>query len=148
MNRIRPSSALQAAVLLCFLLIGAVGCALFSVKKFEPGGAYVSTDTSAAMPELYAMDSGFDLTYEAVDLVFKYEKDNRMALWAVSPRIKHEVDKLRVQASQVWLDYAVARQAYLSTPIPANLSALKVAVVKLQQINTALISVITTKGGS
>jgi len=100
------------------------------------------------MPELYAMDSGFDLTYEAVDLVFKYEKDNRMALWAVSPRIKHEVDKLRVQASQVWLDYAVARQAYLSTPIPANLSALKVAVVKLQQINTALISVITTKGGS
>lgn len=131
-------------LLIPFLLL--TGCGLLDKNKFEPGGSYAQTDTTAAMPELYASDASFDLAYKALDLTFKYEHQNRAALWAISPKIKHRLDELRANASQVWLDYAVARQAYLATPTAANLSTLQTVLGKLQQLNSSALTVIASKG--
>ena len=120
------------------------GC--LAPSKFEPGGAYAASETQAAMPELYATDASFDLAYKALDLTFKYEKDNRLALWSVSPKIKHGIDDLRKEASQVWLDYAVARQAYLQMPVAGNLTPLQTALAKLAQLNNTALTIIAKKG--
>lgn len=147
--KLKPESIFQALVLTLALLLGAMlfnGCGLLSAKKFEPGGAYANTDTTAATPELYASDAAFDLAYRALDVTFKYERDNRAALWAISPKIKHSLDGLRESATQVWLDYAVARKAYLATPTTANLSALQTVLGKMQQANAAALAVIASKG--
>lgn len=138
---------LHIAFTCALLLAFSNGCLLTNPdKKFEPGGAYAKTATTAAMPELFAADSAFDLAYKALDTTFKYERDNRAALWSVSPKIKHTLDALRPQASQAWLDYAVARQAYLATPTAANLSPLQTALGKLQQLNSTALAVIARKG--
>jgi outer membrane PBP1 activator LpoA protein len=135
----RILSFLFAAVLLS-------GCALFSPDKFEPGGAYAKSETLAAMPELYATDAAFDIAWRACDIAFLYEKNNRAALWQLSPKIKKRTDEIRVEASQVWLDYAVARQAYLSNPIQANLAALQSSLARLQQLNIVALTIIQSKG--
>jgi len=140
--KIKTVSIFQAVALLVLL----TGCGLFAKNKFEPGGAYAKTETTAAMPELYAADASFDLAYKALDVTFKYEKQNRTALWAISPKIKHRLDELRAGASQVWLDYAVARQAYLAAPTAANLSTLQTVLGKLQQLNSSALTVISSKG--
>lgn len=140
--KIKFTSILHALTLVALL----TGCGLLAKKKFEPGGSYAQTDTTAAMPELYASDASFDLAYKALDLTFKYEHQNRAALWAISPKIKHRLDELRANASQVWLDYAVARQAYLATPTAANLSTLQTVLGKLQQLNSSALTVIASKG--
>lgn len=128
------------------MLLLVCGCGLLRGDKFEPGGAYAKTETSAAMPDLYVTDAAFDLAFKSLDTTFKFERDNRAALWVISPKIKHALDGLRVEASQVWLDYAAARQAYLSVPIAANLDTVRLALAKLQQINATALAVIATKG--
>lgn len=133
------SGLLTALVLL-------TGCALFSADKFEPGGAYAKTATAAAMPDLYVTDAAFDLAWKSVNTAFKFEQDNRATLWVISPKIKHSLDAIRPEASQVWLDYAAARQAYLTMPIAANMDALRAALAKLQQYNTTALAVMATKG--
>jgi len=132
--------------LLAALVLLAGGCGLLQKDKFAPGGAYAQTETRAAMPDLYVTDSAFDLCYKSLDATFKYEEANEAALWVISPKIKHSLDAIRPEASQVWLDYAVARQAYLSVPIEANLNALRTSLAKLQQYNTTALAVIATKG--
>lgn len=119
------------------------GC---STPKFETGGAYAATAVAPAMPELYIADSAFDLAYQAIDLSFKYEKQNRATLWQISPKIKQKMDGFRGEASQVWLDYAVARQAYLSVPTQPNLNELTAITSKLAGINAAVLAVIANKG--
>ena len=119
------------------------GCALFSEKKFEAGGAYAATESAAAMPELYLTDTAYDATYAALKVVFDYEKANRATLWKMNPKIKHELDKLRDQVWLVTVDYARARTAYIANPIPANLGTAKTALAKLGQLNTAALAVIT-----
>jgi len=130
-------------ILLVLCLIGQ-GCV--TNTRLEPGGAYSQSATAAAMPELFVMDSSFDLAYSALDTTFKFERNNRTMLWAISPNIKHTLDKLRVEASRVKLDYAIARQAYLANSIQTNLDALTTALTKLQAINIAALTVIQTKG--
>lgn len=115
-------------------------------KRLEAGGAYSQTATSAALPELFVLDSSFDVAYDALDTTFKFERANRTMLWAISPNIKHSLDKLRVEASQVKLDYAIARQAYLANSIQTNLDALTTALTKLQAVNIAALTVIQNKG--
>lgn len=132
--------------LMLALALLAGGCGMLQKNKFEPGGAYAQTETRAAMPDLYVTDSAFDLCYKSLDATFKYEEANEAALWVISPKIKHSLDAIRPQASQVWLDYAVARQAYLSVPIEANMDKLRTALAKLQQFNTTALAVIATKG--
>jgi len=128
-------------ILGCILLTGCVTGA-----RLETGGPYAATATQAAQPELFVMDSSFDVAYAALDTVFRYEQTNRKALWAISPDIKHSLDKVRIESQRVRLDYAIARTAYKATPTPANLDGLSEALAKLQSLNSAALAVIATKG--
>jgi len=139
MNKLFLSLAITATLLLS-------GCGAINGDKFEAGGAYAATETAPAMPELYTADSAFDLAYKALDLTFKYERDNRAVLWKISPKIKQKLDGYRSEASQVWMDYAVARQTYLTTPTTANLDAISVITGKLAKLNAAALAVIANKG--
>jgi hypothetical protein len=125
----------------CIMFTGCVTGA-----RLETGGPYAASATQAAMPELFVLDSSFDVAYAALDTVFRYEQANRQALWAISPDIKHALDKVRLEAQRVRLDYAIARTAYIATPTPLNLDGLSEALAKLQSLNSAALAVITTKG--
>lgn len=138
----------QILSILLLLSLFASGCALFNQQKLETGGAYAASETQAAMPELYAIDSSFDLAYTALDTAFKYEKANRTALWAINPMIKKRMDALRVEAQRVNIDFAVARQTYLANPVPGNLSTLNQVLGKLQAANAVALTVIQMKGAN
>ena len=120
------------------------GCQLG--ERLETGGPYAATTTAAAMPELFAADSSFDLAYAALDTAFHYEKDNRLTLWAISPDIKHNLDYMRIESQRIVLDYAIARQAYLAAPGPGTLTSLQTVLNKLLAANQAVLAVIATKG--
>ncbi len=137
---------LFSLTLIASLLVSGCGALTNADAKFEPGGSYARTETAAAMPELYATDSAFDLAYKGLDLTFKYEHDNRLLFWGISPKIKKTLDGMRIEASQVWFDYAVARQSYLALPIPANITPMEIALKKLNQINSSALAVIAKKG--
>jgi hypothetical protein len=128
-------------ILGCVLLAGCVTGA-----RLETGGPYAESATQAAMPELFVLDSGFDLAYSALDAAFRYEKNNRAALWLISPDIKHSMDKLRLEAKRVVLDYAIARTAYKANPVSVNLDMVSAALAVLQNVNNAALAVIATKG--
>lgn len=130
------------SVLLCGTM---VGCGLFKKDKLEAGGAYAGNATNAPMQELYAIDATFNLVHSALTGVFDYERNNRQALWVISPDIKHTLDKIRVEASRAKLDFATARSAYKANPTPANLSAVNTALSKLQRAQAAALKVIPLK---
>jgi hypothetical protein len=118
------------------------GCALFSGKKFEAGGAYAGTESVAAMPDLYLADASFDAAYAAFKVVSNYEQANRATLWKLNPNIKHELDKLRDDVWKVTVDYARARTAYIANPVPANLDAARTAAAKLGQYSSVALTTI------
>lgn len=130
--------------LLSGLLLLGMGCV--TEKRLEAGGAYAASATQAAQPELFALDASFDLAYTALDASFKYERDNRVLLWKLSPNIKKSMDKLRQEAGTVRGDYALARTVYLEQPTPAGLAELEAALSKLQKANLAALTVIEKKG--
>lgn len=139
-----PKFHWPAALLLTCLLALLTGCV--TGKRLETGGAYAATDAAPSHAELYVTDASFDLAYSALDTVFKYERGNRISLWAISPNIKHALDKLRLEAAVVVQDYALARQTYLAAPSPANLEPLTQLIARLQAANTAALAVIANKG--
>lgn len=143
-NTIPGVPKLPLLFLLAAIGLGLSGCV--TGARLEAGGPYAASPTQAAMPELFVLDSSFDLAYTALDVVFKYEKSNRAALWQISPDIKHSIDKLRLEAQRVVLDYSLARTAYLASPEPELLDSLSIAVSKLQALNSAALAVISTKG--
>lgn len=121
-------------------------------KRLEPGGAYaplpvtdpvtgVVTAQVADMP-FYTVDAGFAMAYATLDGVFKWERDNRMALWSVSPNIKHTLDQLRPRASAVVVEYVQARAAYKKLPVPANLTVMQQVLAKMQQLLAAANAVV------
>ena len=120
------------------------GCV--SSNRLESGGPYAATATAPAMPELFAADSTFDLAYSALDATFRYEKANRLALWAISPNIKHNLDYMRIESQRIVADYALARHAYLAAPTAGTLGSLQTVLNKLLAANQAALAVIATKG--
>jgi hypothetical protein len=126
------------------------GC---SSTKLEPGGAYAPVDISGNAivkpdPAFYIVDAAYAVAYATVDGVFKFEADNRLFLWQVSPDFKHALDKLRPEALKVRDDYARCRLAYKANPVPANLTQLQAALAKVQQVTAtaaALLPTVTTK---
>ncbi len=119
------------------------GC---KTSRLEPGGAYSPVTTNAdgtltftQQPDvgLYAADAGFELAYAAIETAFKFERDNRVMLWKLSPQIKHGLDSIRPLAVQVKFKYAIARQAYLQSPIPANLDALNTVLAEVRSLSAA-----------
>jgi hypothetical protein len=97
------------------------------------GVAEVAPDYS-----FFIVDSGFDLAASTIDGVFKFERENRAALFKLSPAIKHDLDTLRPQVLSVEKDYLKARAAYMANPVPANVSTLQTILGKVQQLVAAV----------
>jgi hypothetical protein len=116
----------------CLLLIAfPLGCA-----HLEPGGAYAPIGQQPDKA-FYLADGSFDIAYSSVDAVFKFESDNRAYLWAVSPNIKHTLDKIRPLALDAATRYAKARAAYIAQPTPTGLTTLQLILTEIQKITSA-----------
>lgn len=115
-----------------------------------PGGAYAPTVfttnattgviTTNQMPSdmaFYITESTFILAASTIDTAFRFERDNRAALWKLSPDIKHTLDKIRPDATQAVNAYAAARKVYMANPTPAGLDMLNTIMAKAQQIASA-----------
>jgi len=138
------------SVLFCLPLIGALLFGAGCQSTLEQGGAYapvaLTTNAEGQVSTLaviapdkafYAVEGTFLTTYAMLDAVFKFEKDNRTMLWAISRDIKHTLDKLRTEADAVVLQYGKARAAYLANPTPAGLTAMNTAIAKTKQLAAA-----------
>lgn len=107
--------------------------------RLQPGGAYAPTTNGVPVTQpdyaFYVTDAAYDLAYSTIDGAFKFEQDNRITLWKITPKIKHALDDIRPKASQVNQQYLAARTAYMLHPVPANLSALQSLLAKMQQLS-------------
>jgi hypothetical protein len=79
--------------------------------RLEPGGSYAPVDATGAytvQPDLpfYQVDAAFAFAYSALDAAFKFESDNRVMLWKISPEIKHSLDRIRPDAVTARNQYA------------------------------------------
>lgn len=112
-----------------------------------PGGAYSTTDTNGVptmTPDVafYVADAAYQIAYNTLDAVFTFERNNRLYLWGVSPKIKQTLDSIRPQAVQVNADYLRARAAYMLNPIPTNLTTIQSILAHIQQLMATAIAVI------
>lgn len=121
-------------------------------STLEQSGAYapdpVTNAVSGAVTQVTAdkpffiADGAFYLAYSAIDAAFTFERDNRATLWALSPDIKHALDKIRPDAVVARNSYIAARKGYLANPTPAGLSDLQFALAKIQQLQSAATAVL------
>jgi hypothetical protein len=140
--RIRKLIGITALSLMTLGLIG-TGC---HRATLQPGGAYSPGTTNDAgifiptqMPDItfYQIDAAFDLAYSTVDAAFKFERDNRLLLWKVSPQIKHTLDTIRPKAQDISVRYLLARSVYLMSPTPAGLTKLQSILSEISNIAVA-----------
>lgn len=126
---------LLAGLLAAGLAFGAVGC---KSPKLEAGGAYAPTNAVGLVVYqdvgLAVADATYKFTYEATLAVFRFEREHRAELWAISPKIKAELDQLRPKVVDVNRRWALARHAYKANPTPAGLSTLKTILSELQRL--------------
>lgn len=117
------------------LLLGAAGC---KTPRLEPGGAYAPTNEVGTViyndVGLAVADAAYKFTYETTLSVFRFERDHRAELWALSPKVKQELDRLRPQVVDVNKRWALARSAYKANPTPAGLSTLQTILSELQRL--------------
>jgi len=141
--------AAKGAVLL--LLAGAVtlsGCA--GNSRLQQGGAYapvtlVGTNiVTAQTPDygFFVVDASFQLAYRTLDATLQFERDNRIALWNLDPKIKTSLDAIRPKAWSLVQQYAAARAVYISNPIPAGLSSLENILAQVQRLNATVVAAI------
>ena len=130
------------AAALCLGIVAGFGCK----QTLEQGGAYAPVTTNAAgqieviqAPDLafFEVDFAFDALYNLADTAFSFERNNRAVLWKLSPDIKHTLDQVRPSFDQAAREYALARQAYLQNPIPANLDTLGTILARMKAISAA-----------
>jgi hypothetical protein len=136
---------LEFTAIACLSLVILFGPAAGCKSTPAPGGFYAPTNAlgqAASAPDkaFYVADGSFATAYAALDATFTFERENRTALWKVSPSIKHALDDLRPKAVEARNIYIAARQAYLANPVPANLTALKTALTRVQQLSAAVVA--------
>ena len=106
--------------------------------RLEPGGAYAPTNSVGQVvysdTGLMLSDASYKLAYETVGAVFKFERDNRIAIWKLSPVVKSELDNLRPQVVDIDRRWAMARKTYRSNPTPAGLTAVQSILSEIQRI--------------
>jgi hypothetical protein len=138
----------------CWFALMLAGICLLTIPgctpSLVPGGDYNPAFTNAAgavtsAPDyaLFASDKAFELAYVMLDSAFKMERENRVALWNLSPQIKKSMDELRVKAVRIKQEWATARKAYLSSPAPESLSTLQGVLAEIQRLSAAASTVIT-----
>lgn len=112
------------------IAIALQGC---GTPKLAAGGVYAPAGQVADL-QLYQADVAYSLAFGTLDSAFRFERENRTTLWKLSPQIKKSLDAIRPDAWQANQHWAVARQAYITSPVPANLTAIQVIVAKVQQL--------------
>lgn len=135
----KANQSWTAAVIATLALSGALlftGC---SSTRLESGGAYAPTDTNGAATvaadlEFYQVDLAYKVAWQSIDTAFVFEKQNRVALWKLSPYIKRALDSIRPQAVEADRLYHVARAAYEANPTPDGLNMLQSVLDKAQQL--------------
>jgi len=145
-----PSQGTLGKLLNLLLLVGLISCCSMihtgCKSTLAIGGAYApgTNGISTTQPDLafYLTDSSYDVAYAALEAAFKFERDNRPALWSLSPIIKQTLDKIRPTALQASNEYLLARAAYMANPVPANLSGLQTALAKMQQLTATAIAIL------
>lgn len=141
MKRLLAALVLTAVLALAFVT---PGC---KTSTLEPGGAYSPTNAVGEVVHndigLAMSDASYKFAYESALTVFQFEKDNRAALWAVSPEIKHTLDKARPVVVDINVRWAVARRSYRQNPTPASADALTAIVSEMQRLLPAVQSAIT-----
>lgn len=119
-------------------------CALGCISRLEPGGAYAPVNAAGvAVPDkpFLIADAAYQIAHKSGLAVFQFEKDNRLALWKISPSIKHTLDKWRPQFDKANKDYLTQRHVYKLNPCTENLDTLTGLLQKLQQVTTTVQSV-------
>lgn len=146
--------ALTYALLILAPILGTTALVNGCHRTLQPGGAYYpGTTTTVVNPDgttttnfvaisapdmaFFAVDSSYKLAYSIVDAAFMFEKDNRDALWKLTPSIKHKLDEIRPAAWDANVRYLRARAVYKTTPIPANLSTLQTILTEIQNLSGA-----------
>jgi hypothetical protein len=133
---------------LCYTIMLAVCLAVTACQSphLTPG-VYAPAGQVADL-QLYQADCAYSLAFGTLDSAFKFERDNRAVLWKLSPKIKHALDEIRPQAWAANQRWAVARQAYITQPIPANMTALQTIIAKVQQLTAAAQAALAQTGGN
>lgn len=126
--------------ILPFLLLAVALLCLPACKTpvLEVGGAYNPTTNSVPQLDLELTDASYHLTYDTVFAILKYERDNRAALFKISPAIKHTLDGIRPTVADVDLRWANARKAYKANPSPANLTTIQGLITEIQKLLPAV----------
>ena len=129
----RPPLILLTGILA--LVLSLMAC---KTPRLEPGGAYAPTNSVGQVvysdTGLMLTDASYKLAYETVSAVFKFERDNRITIWNLSPVVKGELDKLRPQVVDIDRRWAMARKTYKSNPTPAGLTAVQSILAEIQRI--------------
>jgi hypothetical protein len=128
-----------AAVMAVAFTLALTSC---KTRTLEPGGVYaptnalgqvVYTDTGLALA-----DAAYKFAYETVCSPLKFERDNRAAIFALSPSVgvsvKHALDDVRVQVWAIDQRWAVARKAYRASPTPAGLTTIQTILAEVQRL--------------
>jgi hypothetical protein len=150
-----PSStaAVVTAILFSLILPAMLLTSACSTPKLELGGAYAPMDTNGvataqADPIFFEVDSAYYLAYSTIDGAMTFERQNRAALWAIAPTIKHTLDSIRPQVWAGAVEYSKARQAYLANPLAANLSTLQSVLGRVQQLMAVATAVMPGKSNA
>lgn len=112
------------------VLTGPTGC---HTTRLEQGGAYALTNTVPDM-QFFVVESTYDIAYSSVLAVMKFERDNRLMLWNISPQIKHTLDGIRPKVVEADKAYVAARASYILNPTPVGLTPLNESLQKMQQL--------------
>lgn len=152
---------LNTLILCAFLSVGIAGCSSLGANLAD-GGAYspvvIITTTNAEgvvtvnasrviEPDFkfFVADSAFDIASGVVIGVFKFEKENRAAIFAVTPKIKHELDKVRPVALDIIRRYGAARKIYIKNPTPAGIGKLEATLLEIQKVSLIAQTIIAIK---
>lgn len=131
MKKLIAIIGLAAALLLSTNL----GC---KTPSLEPGGAYALTNELGQVIYndigLAMADATYKFTYESTLALLRFERDNRREIWAISPEVKRQLDKLRPKIVSVNHEWAVARSEYRLNPTEAGVTRLQSILKQIQQL--------------
>lgn len=114
-------------------MLGA-GC---HTPKLEPGGVYAPTNSTGVVYNdlgLALADASYKFAYESVTALLRFERDNRAAIWEVTPEVKRALDRVRPEVVAIDRRWALARAAYRANPTPAGLGTLQTILSEIQRV--------------
>lgn len=135
-----PKTGALAGLFMVGVMSLMLGC---HTPNLEVGGVYSPATTNAAgdvvlqtQPEtgLYVADAAYKLAYDIIYNVMKFERDNRVELAKVSPKIKTALDAVRPTVVDIDRRWAIARKAYTANPTPAGLTTIQAIIAEIQRL--------------